>query len=234
MDRKRNVVVLTRVSTIAQELERQADLKNRIIESFRLHQILHKQLKFSGTVVAKTTEYKQAMTAVNTPKCDGMIVPELDRWFRLKMDLLSEWGKALAAYVEPFEVLNPDGKTAKLIYTTLTGQDGELEFVALDLRKNKDQTTLLEAVRYATKERAVIAGRFERGKEGARLNPEIKVDTLPYGVEFVPYSNQPLTDANGRRKTRIKGYFRYNEYALRVVKPTARVKHFETPSMGIY
>src|ERR1035437_3181792 len=177
--RKPHTITLTRVSTDDQDLERQTYAKDQIIRHFGLVEIHHAELKVSGTVVLYTTGYENAMVVQHRPDCDGMVVPQLDRWFRLKMELLSKWGEELAAYVKPFEVLSPDGKTAKLIYCTLTGQDGTQKFYALDLRNNEHQNILLEAIRYATKERVVIAQRFDQGKESARTNPEMKVDELP-------------------------------------------------------
>src|SRR5690348_10959774 len=111
---KPNVIVLTRVSTEEQDLERQRDLKNSILQKFGLNQIDHKALKVSGTIVQKTTDYKEAMATMRRPDCNGMVVPALDRWFRLKQELLTQWALALAEYVKPFEVVNPDGKTAKI------------------------------------------------------------------------------------------------------------------------
>jgi len=217
--RKPQVITLVRVSTEEQDLERQNYAKDQIIGHFGLDEIHHEGLKVSGTVVLHTTEYKRAMEVMRRPTCNGMVVPALDRWFRLKQELISKWALAFAAYVQPFEVLAPDGKTAKLIYTTLTGSDGTPHFYALDLRNTAHQNLLKTAVEYATKERVTIANRFREGKESARLNPEMKVDELPNGVEFVMFPGQSRFDVNGRRKARLKGYFKYNEYAYRVVKP---------------
>jgi hypothetical protein len=217
--RKPQVIVLTRVSTDEQDLERQSYAKDQIIRHFGLQEIHHEALKVSGTVVLKTDEYKRAMDVMRRPTADGMVVPALDRWFRLKQDLISKWALAFAAYVVPFEVPLPDGKTAKLIYTTLLAPDGSRRFYALDLRNTEHQELLKSAVDTASKQRIVIATQFDQGKESARLNPEMKVDELPNGVEFVMYPGQSRFDPNGRRKTRLKGFFRYNEYAYRVVKP---------------
>ena len=78
-----------------------------------------------------------------------------DRWFRLKLELLSKWAEQFAEYVRPFEVMSPDGKTAKLIYTTLASAegDGSEQYYALDLRNTSHQNILKNAVDYATKER---------------------------------------------------------------------------------
>lgn len=217
--RKPQVIVLTRVSTDQQDLERQNYAKDQIIRHFGLEQIHHEELKVSGTVVLKTTGYKRSMNILHRPACDGMVVPQLDRWFRLKMDVLSQFLLDFAAYVQPFEVLSPDGKTAKLIYTTLLGSDGVEQFYAINIRDKEHMTIVKTAVEDATKERGRIAGRFNQGKESARLNPEMSVDERPNGVEFVMYPGQSRFDVNGRRKTRLKGFFRYNEYAYRVCKP---------------
>ena len=48
----------------------------------------------------------------------------------------------------------------------------------------------------------------------------MKVDSLPFGVEFIMYSGQSKYDVNEtQEELRLKGYFKYNEYAYKVVKP---------------
>jgi hypothetical protein len=219
--RKPQLLTWARVSTEDQDLERQIDEKNEILRHFGAEQIHIEQLKESGTVVFKTTEFKNGMAVLRRPDCDGMVVPSLDRWFRLKKGVpLTEQWKALIKYVEPFEVLSTDGKTAKLIYTKLLGSDGVRRFFALNLRDQEHQNLLETAIEAASQNRVMIASNFSQGKESARQNPEIKVDELPNGVEHVPFvgKGEARVYENGR-KTRVKGFFRYNEYAFRVVKP---------------
>lgn len=179
------VVTITRVSTVEQDLERQRDAADEIIAHFRLEEIDHEGLKVSGTVVYKDDRYKRIIGVMRTRRCSGMVVPALDRWFRLKQKLISDWAKAFIAYVTPFEVLGPDGKTAYLIYTTLTASDGTRKFYALDLRNPDDQEKLKIAVEANSKNRIAIASNFGQGKESARQHREMKVDELPNGVEFV-------------------------------------------------
>ena len=142
--RKPQIVTLTRVSTEQQDLERQAYTKDAIIRHFGLEEMSAYGLKITGTVVLFTDEYGRAMEELRKGTCSGMVVPELDRWFRLKLELLSKWAEQFAEYVRPFEVMSPDGKTAKLIYTTLASAegDGSEQYYALDLVTRVTRTSL--------------------------------------------------------------------------------------------
>ncbi len=97
----------------------------------------------------------------------------------------------------------------KLIYCNLG---------ALNLRVRADQDVILDAVRYASKERDVIAERLNEGKDMGREDPDVKIDDIPTGVEFVPFDKQER-QADGRKKTMIRGYFVYTDFAHEKVKP---------------
>ncbi len=227
------VVTFKRVSTDAQETERQESGIEELIEHFKLADPpLHEaRVKVSGTMVLKNQDYIDAIAIVETPQCDGMAVWELDRWFRLKTSktTIGKWAAQLIEYVKPFEVRNADG-SAKLIYTTLMN-GGKREFVALNLLEPNDQKRLKAAVEYNSENRETIANMFNDGKESARRDPELKVDEIPNGVEFIrhemivdPESKKltvqlRLDPSTGRKKTRQKGYFVYTDYAYKVALP---------------
>ena len=197
----RKVVCLIRVSTEEQELEKQEYSVEMILREHNLEQLALIQLKVSGTVVEKTKEYREAMVLLQRPDVIGLVVPSIDRWFRFK--LLSEIGD----YIKPFEQLLNDGQVNKLIFCNLG---------AWDVRNREHQDKILDAIRFASKERETINTRFTEGKDLGRRDPQVKIDKLPAFVEFVPFEEE---GKKKKVKTRQKGHFVYNDFARDSVKP---------------
>lgn len=190
--KKQLVVTLVRVSTEEQDLERQRQKVKTILLKFNLGQLREFELKVSGTVVEKTTEYREMLTLLQRRDVVGLVVPSIDRWFRYK--LVSELGR----YVEPFEEMF-EGSPNKRLFCNLGN---------LDLRNREDQDKILDAARYASKEREVIAERFNEGKDRLRGEKDTCIERRPRGVGFKRFDE----DEN-------KGEFVYEPFAFEKVRP---------------
>src|SRR6266481_7484207 len=154
------VVTLVRVSTEEQDLERLRRKKKTLLLKYDLEELQEFELKVSGTVVEKTSEYRAMLKLLRRRDVAGLLVPSIDRWFRYK--LLSEIGR----YAEPFEEMF-EGSPNKRLFCNLGN---------LDLRNREDQEKILEAAKYASKEREVIAERFNEGKDRLREEADSSVE----------------------------------------------------------
>src|SRR5437016_1570466 len=145
MTTKRKVVSLVRVSSAKQTndakdgVPRQQRYNKAILAKFDLESVEEFRLVISGTKVLQTKEYKAMLDVLKREDIAGLVVPSIDRWFRY--DKISQIGDI----VRPFEAML--GKTHKLVWCS----EGEL-----DLMNPADQTKILQAAEYASKERLKI------------------------------------------------------------------------------